>query len=251
MALFSHIIDQIAAKAQVTNYMSLGLYGDALLDPLVVERTRYVKEKLPGVILHVNTNAAAYSAAKHKALYEYVHVIAIHTESNRPEVYNRLLAPLRHERVAPKIDMILRDFPSKTFVSVPVSRANHDELQDLERYFLERGAQGVLFAPLSNRCSKTPAAFDSLAFAPQPGACRSDLAADLIVDWDGCVVLCCNDFAKAAEIGDLSKTSLSEVMNSPARRAMTQALDEGRWDDLATCSKCQFDTWQERTAVPA
>jgi radical SAM protein with 4Fe4S-binding SPASM domain len=246
MEAFKSLIDQLANESTIEGFIGIGVHGDGLVDPLILERARYVHEKMPEVVLHVNTNGAAYAPAKHKALKEVIHVLALHTESLKPDVYNDLLRPLRLERVGPKMDMILEDFGAKTFVSVPVSRANHAELDEIEDHFLSRGAAGVLFGPLTNRCSKDKETFARLAFDPLPGSCPGSVAQDLIIDWDGVVMVCCNDFARELPIGDFSKQTLKEVVNSPERAKVAELLDAGRWSELATCSRCEFDCWQER-----
>jgi radical SAM protein with 4Fe4S-binding SPASM domain len=193
--------------------------------------------------------SAAYNPVKHKALTNYIQTIGLHTESLRPEVYNRLLAPLRLERVSVKMEMILNDFGSKVFVSVPVSRANEQELPEIENYFLSRGAKAVLFAPISNRCAKDTKVFEQLASDPSPGCCRGIITQDLIVDWQGDVLLCCNDFSKEMTIGDLSRQTLTQTFENARRTELSSMLEEGRWAEIPSCSRCKFDGRPHRTAV--
>src|SRR5262245_18287990 len=66
--LFESIIDQLARGYDVRGYIGYGLFGDALVDPLVVERTAYIRERLPYVTMSIGTNAAAYNREKHSCL---------------------------------------------------------------------------------------------------------------------------------------------------------------------------------------
>src|SRR5215471_6834002 len=100
---------------------------------------------------------------------------------------------------------------------------------------MERGAYGVFFAPLSNRCVQD-GIFESLALAPQPGSCRSDVLNDLVVDWDGSVLICCNDFQKQEVIGNLAKETIVSTLESQARKRVSHQLDTNGWSELATCS---------------
>lgn len=59
MDLFRSLVDQVAEQCTVTDGFMFCLHGDPLLDKLLVDRARYVKEKLPGIRAWLSTNAAA------------------------------------------------------------------------------------------------------------------------------------------------------------------------------------------------
>jgi radical SAM protein with 4Fe4S-binding SPASM domain len=241
MDLFKRLVSQLAAPAvEITGFFSFGLFGDSLIDPHVVARVQYLKEKLPGVFFHLNTNGAAYNRAKHKSLVGLVDLMSIHIESLDEELYDELMTPLRLKNVRPKIEWLCEDFGDRVYVSCPVNRNNRSERERILDFFEARGGGTVFFAPLSNRCSPSPV-FDGLAQSPEPGSCRSDILDDLIVDWTGEVFACCNDFSKELPLGHIGQQSLVEVMRSRARKEMARKLDCGAWVDLKTCSKCSFD----------
>jgi tetratricopeptide (TPR) repeat protein len=248
MPLFERIIRQIAElHLSIRMQVSLGLFGDGLVDPHVVERVRLLRRLLPDALVSVNTNAAAYSPGKHRALFEQVGIVSVHCESLRPEVYNELMAPLRLENVKPRIEAILRDFPGKVHVSVPLSRLNRDEAPELRRWFAERGAATVAFDGLSSRCATDRTVFDRLALAPRPVRCRPEVVEDLIVDCDGLVTICCQDFRREEPIGDLSRETLVETLLSPARQEVLRQFAGMRHAERSTCRRCFGD---RRVPVP-
>ncbi len=164
MSLFEKIIRSLADGGYtIAVQMSFGLFGDGLLDPFVVERASLLRSLLPTVRLSVNTNGAAYNRDRHRPLIPHTSIMALHVESLNPAVYDRLMIPLRAERVFPKIEQILEDFQGKVVVSVPASRLNKDELLSIRQYFLDRGAFYVSFDRLSNRCRKDRTVFDTLS----------------------------------------------------------------------------------------
>ena len=125
MPLFEKIITSIVdLDLPVTDQISLGLFGDGLVDPFVVNRLRLVRSALPDVRVVVNTNGAAFNAARHAPVVELASQIALHVESIEPETYDVLMQPLRYENVAPKLDQLLTLCHGKVLVSVPVSRLN-------------------------------------------------------------------------------------------------------------------------------
>ena len=182
-----------------------------------------------------------YSTEKHAVLAEVLDGFNVHIESLRPDVYDFIMRPLRFERVAPKIENILRDFGSKASVAVPLHKLNLAERQAMTDYFLDRGAGSVQFGAITNRCSSN-GLFEHLAFSPVHPGCRSQLILDyLIVDWDGLVLGCCNDFKREEPIGDMRTMSLREVLDGQRRREFARKLDAGEWSDLKPCSTCRWD----------
>jgi hypothetical protein len=240
--LFTKIIDGIVELGLfVTGQISFGLFGDGLLDPMVVERAAYVRRLMPHVRLTVNTNAAAFSPAKHAALNEHVSTVLVHCESLNPQTYNQLMRPLRLERVLPKIEEMFDVFPGKIGLAAPISRLNKGELPALKTWFRDRGACEVTFIPLSARCAEDRAGFDGLALAPYKIACPSSILDDLIVDCDGQVLICCNDFQRLETVGSLETQSLTDVLAGVRRFKVGQLFDNNAHDSLATCRRCYAD----------
>lgn len=251
MPLFTHIIEQIAELGlSINDQLSFGLFGDGLVDPLVIERVRIARRLLPDARLSVNTNGAAYNRAKHKILAEMGVRVSLHIESMVPETYAKLMAPLRLERVVPKVEQLIEDFGEELYVSVPVSRANQNELPDILRYFYDRNILKVGLDGLSSRCASDRSVFDSLALGPVPIRCSPNVVNDLIVDSDGLVMICCQDFERVDSIGDLSKEALAGVLTNMARRKVHEQFANGRHEELQTCSRCFGDPRIETDHYP-
>lgn len=244
MPLFEKIVRGISdMKLAVTNQMAFGLFGDGLLDPYVVDRAKLLKAVLPDVLLCVNTNAAAFNKARHGPLVDYVDSITVHCESLTPDVYDELMAPLRLKNVFPKYRQMIEAFPGKVRISVPVSKLNLAELPELKAAFLEMGASDVIFDPMSSRCAEDRTVFDRLSLGPGVIACPSSILDDLIIDSDGIVTGCCQDFEKIEPIGDLSRDSFAETLQTVARKRFAKILNEGRHAEIKTCSRC-FGDWR-------
>ena len=241
MALFRSLLEQIRDnRILVEGHISLGLFGDGLTDPHVVERARLLRTQFPDTPLHVNTNAAAYDPARHAALRDFATLVAVHIESLDPERYARLMQPFRLKNVLPKVHRILADMPGVAGITSPTHRENLGELAAIRDHFTGHGVRLPHFSRLSNRCSREDM-YRELSLAPAAGTCNQFAAADLIVDWDGTVLLCCNDFQRQEPIGNLSTTPLLEILGGEKRRRLFDILRTGRWDQSATCRSCKFD----------
>jgi tetratricopeptide (TPR) repeat protein len=246
MPLFKKIVDGLAdLELTITGQVSFGLFGDGLVDPYVVQRAAYLRERLPGAFLSINTNGAAFNARKHAALNDTASVIALHCESLNPKIYNKLMQPLRFERVFPKYEEILKTFAGKVHVSVPASKLNKAELPSIREWFFDHGASWVQFDPLSARCAEDRSAFNSLALRPHKIRCPSKIMDDdLIVDCDGQVLMCCNDFERIEGIGNLQDESVAETLLGIRRANARKMLAQGRHEEFKTCSRCYADVGQ-------
>lgn len=244
MPLFEKIVRGISdMKLTVTGQVAFGLFGDGLLDPYVVDRAKLLKSVLPDVLLCVNTNAAAFNKTRHGALVDYADSITVHCESLTPHVYDELMAPLRLKNVFPKYKQMIEAFPGKIRISVPVTRLNLPELPELKAAFLEMGASDVIFDPMSSRCVEDRTLFDKLSLRPGVIACPSSILEDLIIDSDGIVTGCCQDFEKIEPIGDLSRDSFADTLQTLERQRFRKLLDERRHGEIQTCSRC-FGDWR-------
>lgn len=237
---FERIVDQIHDRCDVHGWAGFGLFGDGLVDPQIVERAAYFKKKLPHVMLSVATNGAAYSRLKHARLPDILDGITLHVEAVTAARYNTLMAPLRFENVSVKIDQIVEDFRGRVFIAAPWHRDNDAERQEIADYFVSRGVREVNFVGLSNRCSMNKE-FEQLAFSPIPHPCGTDVLSDFVFDWDGSVFPCCNDFERLHPIGNLTTSTVDEVLTNAERRSFESKLAQGQWDQLPTCSKCSWD----------
>lgn len=241
MDIFRHVVDTIVEQGWSVLCMSFGLFGDGLVDPLVVERARYARERLPDVMLDINSNGAAFNPGKHAALASHVSLLTLHCESLRAANYDRLMAPLRLKNVFPKYRQILDCFPGKVRVSVPVTRVNLDELTLIRDHFLQQGAAEVVFDPISSRCAEDMTLFHELAIGPKDIRCTTEIMDDLIIDCDGTIVACCQDFARRMPTGDVKRAGLLAALDDPRRKNFRQMLADGRHETAPTCRNCEAD----------
>lgn len=242
MPLYRKLLDGIDALGlPITSQISFGLFGDSLADPLVVQRAAYARALFPDVEIVVNTNGAAFNPARHAALLESGVFISLHCESLVAETYDHLMQPLRLERVLPKYLQIFSAFPGRVNVSVPVSRLNRDELPAMRDWFEAQGARSVTFDPISSRCVDDRGVFEDLALNPVRIRCPPDVLEDLIVDADGTVLICCQDFQRVEGIGDLASQEVDELLGGLHRRRVRNRLEAGQHDRISTCAKCYGD----------
>lgn len=245
MPLFHKIIDEIAdLRMPVTGQFAFGLFGDALVDPHVVERARYLRDRFPSTPISINTNGAAFNVRRHAVLRDANVVIGLHCESIVAESFNSLMHPLRLERLIFKYEQILDIFAGRVRVAVPLNRRNLADAAETRAWFEQRGGE-VAFSPMASRCAEDRSVFEALAFRPVQMRCSTAILDDLVIDCDGMVLRCCQDFHRAEPIGSVAEQPLREIVFGASRRAHAAMLDEGRHAESATCSRCFADCVEE------
>src|SRR5262249_28420140 len=157
------------------------------------------------------------------------------------EIYNRFMHPLKAERVFPKIISLLSiDRGKKVHITTPVHKGNLAEVGDIQKFFEGYGARQPHFTQIGNR-SWEEGPWNQLALAPVGNWCTPDALRTLVIDWDGAVLGCCLDFSKSARLGNLTKQSIREVMNSKPWLEMFDIHRTKSWSQKEACSRCRSD----------
>jgi radical SAM protein with 4Fe4S-binding SPASM domain len=243
MALFRKIIDGVA-DSEISlgkGKIGLGLFGEPLMDPHIVDRVRYVRQRLPEVKILLNTNAGPFNERRHAELTGLVHKFSVHVEALSPEIYAELMRPLRSEVVFPKIERLIALAPRRVNIAVPLSKRNAGEFSALREYWLQRGAANVLDLSLGNRTTDSLDYYNQ-SLAPTPTACSVAVGHDLVIDWDGTVLACCQDFMKREPLGNLNDFPVSKILESALRKRFLETLKQGCWNSLQSCRNCKMDS---------
>jgi radical SAM protein with 4Fe4S-binding SPASM domain len=247
LATFKRVIDEIADGGFVfgKNKLGLGLFAEPLMDPHIVERVQYVRERLPRMRVLLNTNMGPFNERRHGVLAKLVFRFSVHVEALSPELYAELMEPLRAENVFPKIERLLELAPEKVNIAVPISTRNEAEFDALRAYWMGKGARNVCDLALSNRTTDALDYFEK-SLGTAPTACGESVHDDLVIDWDGTVLACCQDFMRREVLGNVNESSITEIYDAEARRKFTAALKAGEWNALASCRTCKRDPKEER-----
>lgn len=239
-AIFDRILDGlVACGLPIEGGITFGLYADPMTDRHLSARVRRVKQALPGVPVTISTTAAAF-APRHAEAVALADGIGVHIESLDPATYDRLMAPLTLARVMPRIEALVRQAGRRAHLSLPVHRGNAGEVAAMRAWWRDLGGGQVMAQPFSNRLSLRPEVL-GLHLAPVTGACTQDLAADLIIDWDGRVLACCSDFARESDLGSVAERGLPALIEDQRRARMFRLLHGRDWQRMGICRRCQFD----------
>lgn len=241
MALFEKIIRELA-DLDFDGTVAFGLFGEPLQDPHLAARVEMIRSLCPKANISLSTNAALYDAAKHRDALEKISDIAVHIEALTSDVYETVMRPLKVRRTFPRAEQLIADQAGRVHIVSPVHRQNIDQVANIKSHWEERGAGETEFIALSNRCGQSPN-YDSLALAPTAVGCGPEMViTELVVDWDGAVLTCCQDFHRYGRIGDLRRESVVETLASASRARVKRLFNEKRWNALKACAGCKLDS---------
>ncbi len=227
--VFEKVLDGLAT-IELADGVMFGLFGEPFDDPRVEERIRRLRERFPDVPINVATNAGSADVDRMMSVIDDLRTLAIHVEAVTPAAYDKLMVPLKASEVLPRVDAMVRAAPHKVSITTPVHKNNLHELPALLRRWSGFGVD-VRLSSLQTRVTDLTAA-RRFALAPAPGFWNWDLLELIIIDWDGSVLITCDDFLKRQVLGNLQTTPLADILAGAARLQAFEALRDYRWTDL-------------------
>lgn len=240
-ALFERLVRESLDLGFDGTFM-FGLFGDPLQDPLFADRVAFIRRMKPDASIAISTNGAMYDPAKHREALAQIDSIAIHIEAMTPDVYETHMRPLKVHRTFPRAERILAENPGRVHIVSPIHKDNLEQVASLKSHWEGLGANETEFVALSNRAGKSPN-YEALALAPTAIGCGPEMVeSEFIVDWDGAVLTCCQDFHRLGQLGDLTRESVAETLASAERRRVRDLLNRKEWGCLGACAGCKIDS---------
>lgn len=250
--LWKSIVDQIRPIMGVFGQCWISIFGEPLLDRGIFRKVDYYRSVFPKkswfkkrLPFYLDTTAFLLDKQHAERVIEGFDGIIIHIESCREEIYKKLMPGLDFDRVLKNTRNLveIRKRYDDSFliqVATPCSRYNSSEMEEYEIFWKNEGVDKVSFVNLSNR-SGVLQTFDDLkvdnGIDVKPN-CSGETANDLIIDWDGKVLLCCQDFHRQLILGDITENPISVIYSSQQRREIARLLDGNKHNEIVTCQAC-------------
>lgn len=246
-ALFRRIIDQCVALGVKT--VSLHGFGEPLTDRLFVERAKYAKDR---GIPHVGTtsNGALMTAdLAEAAILAGLDQINFSLDAYSREAYGKIRVGLPFEVVMNNV----RDFINlrnnlgrrKPLVTVDLIENQHN--QGETKPFINRWkgiADLVNITTLhtwagSYREKVGSGQLHRKSEVIKREPCRF-LWTDMVINWDGRVSACCQDYEANLVVGDATKTPLKEIWRGKVLSFLREKHLAGRMEEIPLCRNCDY-----------
>lgn len=223
--LFQKVVDEIKPYAR---YIGLHNFGEPLLNPALPRFIDYAAGA--GLRTWLSTNATLLTEAKSLELLDSrLDVIIFSLDGATKATYEKVRRQGQFEETKTNVERFL-ELKKKRNARRPLTIVQIIDMMNTEPEvagFKEewRGKADQVLVKAFATWSDQVGGIKELAKGgqrPQPHAGKRPpclyLWRSLVVQWDGTIVLCCNDFDNKIVGGDANRQSLREVWNSPLMR---------------------------------
>ncbi len=236
MDLYKKIIDDAVTSGM--KFVNLSFFGEPFLDKKIFERIEYAKKRELWVSLF--TNGSLIHGKVRKILDSGLDSITISLDSDNKANYEKIRNKLNFDVVTRNINELIA---SKVNIgkTKPIIRLAfvlmEDNSSELKSYFKKwkHKVHSINIINMRNWFNSSGVAFDRKSFYMDPCAL---LWNDFVIDWDGEVVLCCNDWNHQEVIGNMNYQSIIDVWRGRPLNEIRSYHKNGDFDKVHICSKC-------------
>lgn len=190
-------------------------FGDPLMDPQLEKKLAYIKNNYTDVSVVLSTTGYRMSGQLLDIVCDYVDEINISMYGIHKETYENVHGGvLKYEENKKNIDDLLsrekRPYVIMAFLDMPET---HDEINEWKNYYHGRADQiNIWQVHRWPHTGNTDLSFKK----KEPCRCyRLDTLDACYIKVDGEISPCCFDFNTELSIGNITKNSLSEILNGP------------------------------------
>lgn len=244
---FKKIIDECSRHYSLGDLVFSG-FGEPLLHPQLIEMSKYAKKKgIPKVRLI--TNAVLLSRQKTEEILEDsgFDEISLSLDAVTEETYQKIKNSSNFQIVEDNIAHFLKQKKKmnrwKPFVSLHIlkMRETVSEISDFLKKWRPLLGEGdhILVKDVHNFAGQVEdSRLEEQIYRGKRFPCRQ-LWEFLYISWNGDVMPCCMDAFKKLRIGNIRKSSIKELWNTPLLQQIRQIHLQGRYQEIPLCSQCE------------
>jgi hypothetical protein len=238
MDLFKKIVDECATLG--ITHVRVHNYGEPFLDRQLVEKVRYAKTRGIQEVGMISNGSLITEELARGMIEAGLDAINISVDASGKEVFERTRLNLDYDTVIGNVRTLarLRKESGRTHPKLILSFVRQNNSADEQAFIREwsQVADKIHITDLHNWAGTLNAKSD----VNYP--CYR-LWLTFTVLWDGRVSLCCADFDGRHILGDLRTSTIAEVWNSPAYRAVRrQHLESGGPEICRSCDLPKKDS---------
>jgi len=243
MKLYRKIIDN-CQKLKMKS-VTLSFFGEPLLDKTLIGKIKYAKEK--GLIVAFYSNASLLNEEWARDLIESrLDGITISMDGYSKETYEKIRKKLNFETTKKNIlglinmkNRLKKENPKINLVLVELE----ENKKEIKQFYNEwKGkVQGINIINMRNWANtiQKEGTKGSLHFNKKLKRKPCPLMwMELVVDWDGNVVLCSDDWNHTTILGNLKKQSIEEIWKGEKLKKIKEAHMNGEFHKIPLCSGC-------------
>ena len=238
MDLYKKVVDECAALG--ITHVRMHNYGEAFLDRQLVEKVRYAKDKGIAEVGLISNGSLITEEIARGMIEAGLDAINISVDAAGKETFERTRVNLKYDTVIGNVRNLvrLRKEMGRKRPKLILSFVRQDNSADEQAFIREwsQVADKVHITDLHNWAGTLNATSD----VRYP--CYR-LWLTFTVLWDGRVSLCCADFDGRNVLGDLRTSTIAQIWNAPAYRAVRrQHLESGGPEICRSCDLPKKDS---------
>ncbi len=243
MNLYKKIIDN-CHKLNI-KIITLSFFGEPFLDKTIVKKIKYAKEK--GMTVGFYSNASLLTEELSKEIIEAkLDSITISFDGATKETYEKIRKNLKFEVTKRNVLGLInirkrlnKKNPKINLVLVELEE-NKREIKKFYNEWKEK-VEGINIINMRNWANDIQKEGTKESFHFNKKIKRKPCALiwlKMVVDWNGDVVLCCDDWNHSTILGNLKNQTIEEIWNGEKLRAIRQAHIKGEFYRVPLCAGC-------------
>ena len=251
--LFTHVMDELAGLGRKMKRISYNHYNEPLVDPHLVERVRLSLgyDFFRKILLNTNLSILPKKLPEELQFARDRLEFNVNLPTADPERYRQLHGKDHYRRVEANMDRLTgAGFTVKINIqdNSLVNRADRESVitrfgKSVHVETIESTSRGGLVEAVIRPYVKKEDAVLAGCLQDRP-------TAYVHVGVVGEVFLCCQDYFKKDQFGDLTKQSLREILDSPAARKYLEYVYGGRESPADfICKRCELAVYRSNRAA--
>lgn len=250
MELYNSVIDQVvklgAKKLVLTNF------GEPFVDPTLEEKIKIAKENNLNTYVISNASLFHRKSSFDKTKTKIQAAIDNGLDELRLSFYGKNKSDYKKIMVGGNFDRVLQNIEllNKHKKNCQVSHyiLEFDEKEKIESYPKE--IRNTVDYYEIWKPHNWGDAYDYRKLNAEKKSCGRPITGPLQVNWSGIVVPCCFDYDEKIILGDASKQSILEILNSNEYNNLRKAHTDNNYKDFSYCDNCdQLLCNKNKTAV--
>lgn len=246
MPLYKKILDnceEIGIKS-----VTLSFFGEPLLDPTLIEKIKYAKGKKMSVSFFSNASLLTEKWAK-DLVDAKLDNINISFDAYNKETYEKIRKGLKFDVVRNNIlnlirirDRVGKKEPSINLIFVEMNENKHEVKKFHQDW--KKKVDNINVLNMRNWAGQIEKKSSS-SFHFKSKMERTPCALiwqKMIVDWNGDVVLCCDDWSHSVILGNLEKERIEDVWKGEKLRKIRELHKKREFNKIPICSGCNKKT---------
>jgi MoaA/NifB/PqqE/SkfB family radical SAM enzyme len=249
--LFRRIVDE-AAQHHV-HRITPNLMNEPLMDHGLLDKVRYINERLPGARVVITTNGHFLTPAVTAGMLELgggIHELYVSVQGIDKESYETTMrGSMRLERTLANVEHFLSEQGRRGIdrprLWVTMVDTNLIDARKAVAYWQGRGVDSK-FTMLENRGGNIPEAesYSRTGAMSTYDNCPRPFKQAYIM-FNGDMVLCCVDYSRKQVLGNITRSSIQEIWNGPIATEIRRRYIAREMDRLPLCGRCTIDRVRE------